>query len=57
MPKQYKVQREDFIYNIADAQPVQDSEEIAESGAQETHPEETSSNNTFTYDDDGGITI
>ena len=57
LPKQYKVQREDFIYNIADAQPVQDSEEIAESGAQETQPEETSSNNTFTYDDDGGITI
>lgn len=57
LPKQYKVQREDFIYNIADAQPVQNSEEIAESGAQETQPEETSSNNTFTYDDDGGITI
>jgi hypothetical protein len=57
LPKQYKVQREDFIYNIADAKPVQDSEETAESGTQETQPEETSSNNTFTYDDDGGITI
>lgn len=41
LPKQYKIIREDFLYNVSEPEPVQSNSE----------------NTPLTYDEDGGITV
>lgn len=55
LPKQYKVQREDFIYKISDPKPVLDDEKPKEEKPEEISKEIT--DEEYSYDSDGGITI
>lgn len=63
LPKQYKLQREDFIYNIADPEPVQRTPITSEPDVDESNnvdepeivePTETPEDNTSATDSDSG---
>lgn len=56
LPKQYKVQREDFIYKIGTPKPVSEDTTESENASSEDIPD-NNSNENWDYEDDGGITI
>lgn len=52
LPKQYRVQREDFIYKIGDPEPVKKDEEVSQPSEKPVED-----NKDYEYDEDGGITV